>query len=395
MPDATKHLAGKESQSAPVRNALNQLGRCPADLCTDEMLFGLGGGISLIYFMFHLHETDIVIIGTTYHASEAESPVFHMQMCEAWGATTELIHSSSRSAATKKLIKQLDEGQTPIVWVEYTKLPYMFLTGHPNMYHSIIVYERDGDDFIIGDVAESPIRISGEELEEVRVSHYAPKFRSLLIKDAPENPDLREAITERIRLTCSQMIDGLGISNFGLQAYGKMAAMITNTKNKKGWPRLYESGRSLHAMASTLYDQIELRGYGGSAFRGMYAGFLEQSAGVLKKPALKTIADQFRESEAGWKAFANAAMPSSIPILKETREALDRRAVLFRKARTEKVNQELDSLRTRLKELRQKSTEEIKLSSSEILDWFAVIRERTLEIEAIERAAFAELRKTV
>lgn len=393
MPDAKKHLAGKESQSAPVRNALNQLGRCPADLCTEEMLFGLGGGISLIYFMFHLHEMDIVIVGTTYHASEAVSPVFHMQMCEAWGATTDLQHSSSRSTATKRLIKMLDDGQTPIIWVEITKLPYMFLSGRPNMYHSIIVYERDGDDFIIGDVGESPIRISGEELEEARVSHYVPKFRTLLIKDAPAKPDLREAISERIEMTCSQMIDGLGIANFGLQAYGKMATMITNTKNKKGWPRLYETGRSLHVLASTLYDQIELRGYGGSAFRGMYADFLDQSAGVLKKPALKKVAEQFRESEAAWKAFANAAMPTSIPVFKETREALDRRSVLLRKARTEKVNQELESLRTRLKELRATSTNELKLSSSDILDWFNIIRERALEIEAIERAAFTDLRK--
>ena len=395
MPDAKKHLAGKEPQSAPVRNALNQLDRCPADLCTDEMLFGLGGGIGLIYFMFHLHEMDIAIVGTTYHPSEAEAPVFHMQMCEAWGATTELLHSSSRSAATKRLIKLLDDGQTPIIWVDYTKLPYLFPSGRPNMYHSIIVYEKDGDDFIIGDLSESPIRISAGELEEARVSHYVPKFRTLVIKDAPVKPDIREALSERIRLTCSQMIDGLGIANFGLQAFGKMAAMITNAKNKKGWPRIYETGPALHGLASTLYDQIELRGFGSSAFRGLYADFLEQSAGVLKKPALKKVADQFRESDAGWKAIANAAMSSSFPVLKETREVLDRRSVLLRKARTEKVNQELDSLRTRLLELRETSASELKLSSADILDWFTTIRERVLETEVIERAAFADLRKTV
>ncbi|MGH9905845.1 MAG: BtrH N-terminal domain-containing protein [Pyrinomonadaceae bacterium] len=113
MPDAKKHLAGKEPESAALLNALNQLGSCSSDLCTEEMLFGLGGGLGLIYFLFDLHGGHPIVVGTRYHASEAESPVFVMQMCEAWGATTELKHSSSRSAATKSLMKSLDDGFTP------------------------------------------------------------------------------------------------------------------------------------------------------------------------------------------------------------------------------------------------------------------------------------------
>ena len=142
MPDAKKHLAGKYPESAALLNALNQLGSCSSDLCTEEMLFGLGGGLGLIYFLFDLHGGHPIVVGTRYHASEAESPVFVMQMCEAWGATTELKHSSSRSAATKSLMKSLDDGFTPIVWVEVTKLPYMFLSGRPNTYYTIVVYER-------------------------------------------------------------------------------------------------------------------------------------------------------------------------------------------------------------------------------------------------------------
>src|SRR5688500_16118558 len=118
MPDSKKHLAGKEPESAAVRNALNQLGSCSTDLCTEEMLFGLGGGLGLIYFLFDLHGGHPIVVGTRYHASEAKTPVFVMQMCEAWGATTELKHSTSRSASTKSLTKMLDEGFTPIVWVE-------------------------------------------------------------------------------------------------------------------------------------------------------------------------------------------------------------------------------------------------------------------------------------
>lgn len=395
MPDAKKHLAGKEPESAALLNALNQLGSCSSDLCTEEMLFGLGGGLGLIYFLFDLHGGHPIVVGTRYHASEAESPVFVMQMCEAWGATTELKHSSSRSAATKSLMKSLDDGFTPIVWVEVTKLPYMFLSGRPNMYYTIVVYERDGNEFVVGDLGESPARISVEELEEVRHSHYATKFRSLTVKDAPAKPDIREMLSERIRLTCSQMLEGLGIANFGLEAFKKWAEMLTNTKNKKGWSNCFNTGPELHGAMSSVFEQIELRGNGGSAFRGMYADFLDQAAGVLKKPALKKVADQFRESEASWHKIALAALPDSIPILKETRETFDRRATLLRKPRTPKVNEELDSLRTRLKELRESSAKELALSPEARLDLFSSIRSRVLETEAIERAAFTNLNKLV
>ena len=395
MPDTKKHLAGKEPESAAVLNALNQLGSCSTDRCTEEMLFGLGGGLGLTYFLFDLHGYHPIVVGTRYHASEAETPVFVMQMCDAWGATTELKHSSSQGASTKGLTKMLEDGYTPIIWVDVTKLPYMFLSGRPNMYHTIIVYEKDGNEFIVGDLGESVARISVEEMEEARHSHYAPKFRSLTLKDAPAKPDLREVLTERIRLMCSQMIEGLGIANFGLEAFKKWAEMLTNTKNKKGWSNCFTEGPALHRAMSSVYGQIELRGFGGSAFRGMYADFIDQSAGVLKKPGLKKVTDQFRKAEASWHKIALAALPDSLPILKETRDVFDRRATLLQKPRTPKIDDELDSLRTRLKELRESSAKDLALPPADKLELFSGIRSRVLETEAIERAAFTDLNKLI
>ncbi|HEX5874741.1 MAG TPA: DUF4872 domain-containing protein [Pyrinomonadaceae bacterium] len=395
MPDAKKHLAGKEPESAAVRNALNQLGSCSTDLCTPEMLFGLGGGVGAAYFLFELHGYHPIFLGTRYHASEAETPVFMMQMCDAWGATAELKHSSSAGASTKQLTKALEGGYTPIVWVEAPKLPYLFLPGRPDMFYTIIVYEKDGNEFIVGDLGPSTARLSVEEMEEARAAHYVTRFRSVTIKDAPEKPDVREVLTERIRAMCTPMIEGLGIANFGLQAFKKWADMLTNTKNKKAWSNTFTDGPSLQRALSSVYKQIEMRGYGGSAFRGLYAGFLDQSADVLKKPALKKAAEQFREAEAAWHNIALAALPDSIPVLKETRAAFDRRATLLQKRRTPKIDEELDSIRTRLLELRESSTERLALSAADKLELLSNIRARVLETEAIERAAFIELNKLV
>ncbi|HEU4713533.1 MAG TPA: DUF4872 domain-containing protein [Pyrinomonadaceae bacterium] len=394
MPDAKKHLAGKEPESAALRNALNQLG-VASDLCTEEMLFGLGGGLGLAYFVFDLHGYHPIFLGTRYHASEAETAVFMMQMCDAWGATAEIKHSSSRGASTKQLTKALEDGHTPILWVNVINLPYLFLSGRPTMFYTIVVYERDGNDFIVGDLGPSVARMSVDELEEARDAKYVTKFRSVIVKEAPAKPDVREILTERIRATCSQMIEGLGIANFGLEAYAKWAEMLTNTKNKKGWSQCFTDGPSLQRALSSVYGQIKMRGFGGSAFRTMYADFLDQSAGVLKKPALKKVAAQFREAEVSWNNIALAALPDSIPVLKETRDAIDRRATLLQKPRTPKIDAELDSLRTRLLELRESSTQRLALSAADKLDLFSNMRARILETEPIERAAFTELSKLV
>jgi Domain of unknown function (DUF4872)/Butirosin biosynthesis protein H, N-terminal len=403
-----RHVAGRQSESATLRNALIQRGACTSDLCTEEILFGLGGGIGCLYFLFDMYGGHPVVIGSRFHAKEGDTPYFTLQMTEGWGANADVRHSSSPSAATKSLAKIVNDGFVAIVWVELTKLPYMFLADDDlkitpqswvapfrNAYHQVVVYGMEGDDVLVGDLGASVIRMSMEELTEARNSHYAPKFRTVVINEATAKSQLRETLSDRIRVTCAQMLEGLGIANFGLAALNKWARMLTNTKNKKGWPNCFPGGPPLFGALSSVFAQIELRGYGGSAFRGMYADFLDQAAGVLKKPALKKVAEQFRQSEASWRAISGAALPDSITLLKETRDALTRRWLLIRKPRTTAIDKELESLRTRLKQLHQRSANELSLSKADTLDVFAAIRERVVETEKIERAAFTELSRFV
>ena len=408
MVTAKKHVAGRQPESATLRNVLIQRNACTSDLCTEEILFGLGGGIGCAYFLFNMYGGHPVYIGSQIHAKEGDTPYTTLQMTEGWGATADVRHSSSPSAARKSLVQILNDGFTPIVWVDFTMLPYMFLSGHAKKaqvppwvrplrisYHQVVVYGMEGDDVLVGDLGDSVIRMSMEELTTARTSNYAPKFRTVLINEATAKPQLREALSDRIRVTCSQMLEGLGIANFGLAALTKWAGMLTNTKNKKGWPNCFPGGPPLHGAMSTVFAQIELRGYGGSAFRGLYADFLDQAAGVLKKAALRKVAEQFRESEASWRAISEAALPDSIPLLKETRDALTRRWVLLRKPRTTAIDKELESLRDRLQQQHERSAKELSLSKADTLDLFGAISKRVLETEKIERAAFTELSRIV
>lgn len=236
---AKKHVAGRQPESATLRNVLIQRDACTSDLCTEEILFGLGGGIGCAYFLFDMHGGHPVYIGSRIHAKEGDTPYFTLQMTEGWGATADVRHSSSPSAATKSLVKILNDGFTPIVWVEVTKLPYMFLSGNPLAYHQVVVYGMEGDDVLVGDLGDSVIRMSMEELTEARNSNYAPKFRTVVISEATAKPQLRETLSDRIRVTCSQMLEGLGDREFWPGGSEQMGPDVDQHKKQEGLAQLF------------------------------------------------------------------------------------------------------------------------------------------------------------
>jgi hypothetical protein len=173
------------------------------------------------------------------------------------------------------------------------------------------------------------------------------------------------------------------------------ADMLIARNARRGWPACFPPGPALHGALSSAFGQIELRGFGGSAFRSMYADFLEQAAAILNNPSLKDIAARFRECEKSWHFLTGALLPDEIPILRETRSLLTRRFSLSRKNRSRGTETELISIRDRLAVLRNTPAAAWSLTSAGALDLFAGLRRRILEIEAAERAAFTELQRTV
>ena len=76
---AKKHVAGRQPESATLRNVLIQRDACTSDLCTEEILFGLGGGIGCAYWLFDMHGGHPVYIGYRIHAKEGDTPYFTLQ----------------------------------------------------------------------------------------------------------------------------------------------------------------------------------------------------------------------------------------------------------------------------------------------------------------------------
>jgi hypothetical protein len=391
---------GRQIEAAALRKVLAHLGVAAPHTgqpLSEALLFGIGGGVGMGYFVYESGEYTSLFIATRITTEESARPTFALNICERLGLGAAIQQSSSASAAEKKLAQALAAGQPPIVWVDPRKLPYY---ATPNAYHTLVVYGLDagGSRVQIADRCTPPLAIDAAALSEARQGEGAIKFRALLL-DPPAQPiDLRRAVQAGIADCCAQMRDGFGpanfASNFGLRAFEKWAALLTSAKDKRGWPTFFPAGRRLFAALASAADQIENRGSGGSAFRELYADFLDEAAGILNLPALANTAERFRASARLWSQLAEALLPDSLPLFRETRQLQGRKRTLFEQQGAAS-NDERTLIDQRLAEIAAYLAELFPLGAADVAALRAELRERVLAIHALEAAAIAELEQTV
>jgi len=95
---------------------------------------------------------------------------------------------------------------------------------------------------------------------------------------------------------------------------------------------------------------IEISGTGGSAFRSMYAQFLEEASSIINKPGLNEVAEMMCQSARVWSEIASGFLPDSWPALRRMRELIVEKNRLFEEQAPgaleamRKINGELDDL---------------------------------------------------
>jgi len=133
------------------------------------------------------------------------------------------------------------------------------------------------------------------------------------------------------------------IKNIGLSGMEKWSKVVVK------WPEQFKGINLLGALMNG-FIYIETGGTGGSAFRSMYARFLEEASSVIDQPALREVAEMMRESAKVWSEIAAGLMPDSWPNLKRMRELILEKNRLFEEQgpgvleKMTKVNVELDNL---------------------------------------------------
>ena len=398
LPGFKSHGA-RQSEAGALRNVLAYLGvTAPhtGEPFSEELLLGIGGGIGLGYFVYQMPDFASLFVATRITTEESAGPGFVLSMCERLGVKANLQHSSNAAVAEKKLKEALAQGQPVMAWIDPSRLPYYGRWLYA--YHTLVVYaiDDDRDEVYVADRPTNPLVLTRAELSAARQGEGASKFRALpLVAPKPMmKAGLQQAVKQGIRDCCDQMLNGFGPanfrSNFGLKALQKWADLLTDEKDRRGWPRYFPAGAHLYRALLAVFEQIENRGGGGSAFRPMYADFLME-AGVILQKSLDEAADRFRESARLWSKLSDAVLPNSVPNFKEAKRLATKRRTLFEKKGAAALD-EIRAIDMRLSEIASQAGESFPLGDAEVRDLLTGTRDRVLAIHAAEEKAVAALR---
>ncbi|HLU51204.1 MAG TPA: BtrH N-terminal domain-containing protein [Flavobacteriaceae bacterium] len=164
--------------------------------------------------------------------------------------------------------------------------------------HNLIVFGKTDTHYLISDpVMQYTTELTFEELEKVRFTKgvFAPKGQMYYPIHIPEKIDLKKAIIKGIKNTCRDMLAPPPIVGVNGMKY--------LSKKIRKWPHKIGEKKTNHYLAQIVRMQEEI-GTGGGGFRFVYAAFLQEAAGVLKRDELNSFSAQMTEIGDQWRDFA-------------------------------------------------------------------------------------------
>ncbi len=310
MLDGFRPFVGRHCESTALRRALDYHGLA----LSEEMLFGLGGGIGFIYW--YMRTMPSPLVGTRY----GKIGDFARNTCRRIGAEVDIVETSSPQKGYEALKALLRAGEPAVTYGDMVYLPYFAIPEVAHFGgHVFVIFglQEERDKVYIYDRGRKPVTVSTGELARARGSRFSPfppKHRLLRINYPEKIGDLTESIRESIQECCRNMLKP-PIRNIGLPGMEKWSEVVVR------WPEQFE-GMSLLGALINGFMYIEISGTGGNAFRSMYARFLEEASYIMDKPALREAAAVMWEAARAWSEIASGFLPDSWPNLRRIRELL-------------------------------------------------------------------------
>ena len=306
MIEGYNQFGGRSPESAPLTNVLHAMGA----LYSEPMIFGLAGGIGASYFVFEYKGAPPNVFLGMRHGLYG-SPDFFGNACRRIGAVPVFKETTSGKAANRYLLETIEGGKPAVAWVcgkeEYS-------------YHYVGVAGLDGDSVILDDMEPTPVRMSMEAFSKKRAGIASFKNRLMTVTLPGSKVDPRPGILEAIGATIRGMHESpikSSASNFGLGSLEKFARLLGDGKDNKGWAKQFPPGPKLENGLRWVHRYTK-----GSAYRGMYADFLDEAVKITGIKLLAACAKKYRKLESEWKDFANLARIENEPKLADLSSAM-------------------------------------------------------------------------
>ncbi len=378
MVEGFKPFVGKHCETTALKRALDYYGLS----LSEEMLLGLGGGISFIYWYTKM--MPVPFVGARY----GKGTDFPINICRRIGADITIVETSSSKRGYEELKALLRAGEPAVVYGDMVYLPYFAMPEAAHFGgHVVVVFGLDEarDEVYIYDRGRNPVTVSIADLARARGSKYPPfppKHRLLKIKYPAEIGNLEEGIKAGIRECCQTMLKP-PIKNIGLAGMGKWAKLVVK------WPEQFKGVNLLGALMNG-FIYIEIGGTGGSAFRLMYARFLEEASSIIDRPALREVAEMMRQSAAVWSEIASGFLSDSWPNLKRMKELMLEKNRLFEEQEPGAL-QAMISINGQLDKLMDKAVDDLRRPPT----FLAEVQPSISKCLKIEEKAFQKLSSVV
>ena len=355
------NFGGRHSTSGAICNALSSMNLQGEDgiPITQELVFGIGGGLDASYFIYKGSDrTNTLMLGTTNYSTSTDNK-FTQLVAQRLGIEVDIHETAAEKQAEKHVLDSLKRNIPVIVAGDLASMPYYHLPESQKQYcmhtFGICGYNASTKHFFLDDRCKFPIPVTMQAIRESRNAILSQRNRSIAFLRPPHLLPLAKSIQSGI-LDCARNLLDPDLESLGLKGLEKWVKYVANHKNKKGWAHLFNKDNTRFSVLIDLYTSIQSRGSCGAAFRYLYTDFLKQSAEILKNDALLVVAEQFKGSGNLWAKLADTALPDSVPVLAEIKQKLIERDRQFSESGLEafltvaEVNHEIDELGLRMKD---------------------------------------------
>lgn len=391
-----RHLGGAHPETTALRIVAAHAGIRGADgrPPSEPLCLVVGGGIGIGVFAFHYEKEAVstFFVGGRHRWDDARG--FLELAARRLGLEPTIVESGGARQAAAQL-EAATADRPAIAWVDLAELG---TRGYPadwsgGGYHVLVVYGREPStgDWIVGDLARDPIAVAPELLSRARTR--IAKQRNRVMTLAPAGGAATAEVTPTaviggLRAT----VDGLRnprSRNFGLDALADLADRLDG-RGRDAWSRTFPRGRRLFAGLASIHRFVETYGSGGGLLRPLFAAGLVEAAAVTGDARLAVLGERYAALGSAWSALAHAALPDSVPLLRDARE-LEAANDRHYRDRGPAALDEIRAAHRRLAEIEAEVARDFPLDEGATADLLAGLASRVRSIHAGETAALGEL----
>lgn len=359
---------------------------------SEELLFGIGGGLGCGYRLRRSRDRQFVGITLGFHNRWNLPTNYLVNLCSRLGAPITLHETLGRRTAVSSLNAAIKSQAPVMAWVDRARLPYQGLSpeegGSSQHVVAVCGWEPESEEVLIDDLAPTPFRAAFDRFNEARARPAASKNRLLRI-EAPPVVDLKNAVREGLR-DCILQLAAKSRST-ALPAIKVWARRMTDPSDPLGWPVIFRERLGLYSTLRAVFEAIVLDGSDGAGLRNLYASFLREAAEILDEGKLVDTAILYETTAQRWSELAAAVLPEEVPEFNETRALLFKRYAALKQGETG----EMEASGGRLSELKSNLDREFPLGEGAIQGLFHNIQEKILAVYRGEYEALVMLRSAL